>query len=158
MILSAQTIRERFSDKIEPFHERTSFLGFSFGLSTCGYDIRIEFDKEGAQPTICLPPGDFILASSIERIKIPRDIVATVHDKSSWARRGLSVQNTVLEPNWQGFVTLELSNHGKEHLIIERGMPIAQVMFHLLDAPTEQPYSGKYQNQIRGPVCTLLEP
>jgi len=74
-----------------------------------------------------------------------------VHDKSSWIRKGLTLGNTVLEPGWRGYLTLELIYHGEGELIICEGDPIAQIAFEFLDAPTEQPYDGKYQNQERGP-------
>lgn len=127
----------------------------TFGLGPCGYDVRIEFDKDGAIDHLTMPPGDFILTSTMEQIWMPRDLVATVHDKSSWARRGLSVQNTVIEPNWCGFLTLELHNQSHQHIYLERGMPIAQIMFHMLDEPTDLPYCGKYQMQKRGPIQSI---
>lgn len=157
MILSAQSVRklcQRGSESgaalpmIFPFHERTIHHGKTFGLSAAGYDVRVEF-AVGNVMAVC--PGDFILASTIEHFVIPNNIIGIVHDKSSWARRGLTVQNTVIEPGWAGFLTLELTHHGYDEIILERGYPIAQIVFHMLDKPTEQPYDGKYQNQARGP-------
>lgn len=149
MILPAQRIRERCQGSgakrlIVPFSERAVVRGMSFGLSSASYDIRIAQD-------VNVWPGAFVLASTLEEFNIPNDLVAIVHDKSSWARKGLAVQNTLFDPGWKGFATLELSNHGKYHLYIEAGDPIAQVVFHLLQSPTEQPYQGKYQNQEAGP-------
>lgn len=181
MILSAQSIRRRCTDlypiiepalgcvrmepqipMISPFVERSvSPTGKSYGLSSCGYDIRVsKFLVDGSmQNHIRMYPGDFVLASSVERIKMPNNLVAFVKDKSSWAREGLAVQNTVLEPGWEGFITLELSYH-KPHgyLDIESGEPIGQLMFQLLDQATEQPYGdGKYQNQEDRPVESRRE-
>jgi dCTP deaminase len=82
---------------------------------------------------------------------MPLDLAATVRDKSSWARVGLAVQNTYLDPGWSGWLTLEISNNSLDEFIIDAGEPIAQIVFALLDLSTEQPYSGKYQNQERGP-------
>jgi len=147
MILSAQSIRHRCLLKpamIEPFCERDKTGGMSYGLSSCGYDIRIA-------EHINLEPGGFALGSTIEMFRIPKDVTAVVHDKSSWGRKGLAVQNTVLEPGWEGFLTIELSNHSKLWISIVQGMPIAQLIFHKLDHTTEQPYTGKYQNQEPGP-------
>ena len=141
MILPAQTIRKL--KPILPFHERTVHNGMSFGLSHAGYDVRIA-------ETIKLSPGEFALASTIEEFFMPTDIVAFVHDKSSWARRGLSLFNTVIEPGWIGFLTLELVNHSDQKLFIGEGDPIAQIIFMRLEEPTEKPYSGKYQFQARG--------
>jgi len=87
----------------------------------------------------------------MERFCVPDYIVGFVHDKSSWARRGLAVQNTVIEPGWSGFLTLEISNHSEEPVYLDKEYPIAQIVFHYLDQATLQPYSGKYQNQEAGP-------
>jgi dCTP deaminase len=87
----------------------------------------------------------------MERFCIPNDVLIVAHDKSSWARRGLAVQNTIFDPGWRGYATLELTNHGKEALDILAGDPIAQVVCHLLTEPTTQSYAGKYQDQEAGP-------
>jgi len=142
MIIPAQTLR--LLQPVKPFHERTVAHGMTYGLGPAGYDVRI------AQ-RVQLKPGAFALASTIEQFFIPNDVIAFVHDKSSWARRGLAVQNTVLEPGWVGFLTLELSTHGRETLTIEDGSPIAQIIFHRLEETTELPYRGRYQNQQAGP-------
>ena len=88
---------------------------------------------------------------------MPDDLVAFVHDKSSWARQGLSLFNTVIEPGWKGFLTLELVNHSISALHIEAGSPIAQIIFMRLEEPTEAAYTGKYQNQKRGPQEAIDE-
>lgn len=150
MILSAQTIR-RFCDQanlITPFCPRTVERGKTFGLSSAGYDVRVEFE---AGRMLNIEPGGFVLASTMEHFIMPNTIVGIVHDKSTWARRGLCVQNTVIEPGWRGYLTLELTNHSKEDIVLLRGDPIAQIVFHWLDAATRQPYEGKYQDQPRGP-------
>lgn len=149
MILSAQSIFKRVG-MIEPFCERTTEFGMTFGLSPAGYDIRI------AQAAAVEPMG-FVLASSLEKFDIPNDILARVTDKSTWARLGLCVQNTVIEPGWRGHLTLELTNHAKHDIFIHKGMPIAQVLFELLDEPTNQPYVGKYQDQPNEIVEPILE-
>lgn len=150
MILSAQSIIAR-SKMIEPFHSRTVFMGMSYGLSSAGYDVRI------AQ-AIRIEPNGFVLASTIERFDLPHDILGRVCDKSSLARQGLCVQNTILEPGWCGHITLELTNHSINPIDTIRGMPIAQVLFELLDEPTVSPYNGKYQDQPDYPVTAKSEP
>jgi dCTP deaminase len=142
MIASAQTLRGL--RPVEPFEDRKVFEGMSYGLSSAGYDIRIAEDTH-------LAPGEFSLASSIERFWMPFSLLGIVHDKSTWARKGIAVQNTVIEPGWRGYLTLELTNHSDKYVFIKSGSPIAQVVFHLLDHPTEQPYQGKYQDQQAGP-------
>lgn len=156
MILSAQTIRRL--NIFNPFHERTVFEGLSYGLGPASYDVRIAED-------VTLRPGEFCLASTIEHFHMPYHVAGSVKDKSTWARRGLAVQNTFIDPGWSGFLTLELNNlhpwpHGAGiHAVKETqnrtihlkcGMPIAQIVLEFLDFSTEQPYAGKYQNQQPG--------
>src|SRR4051812_10329412 len=139
MILSAQTIRS--IRPIEPFCEREVHRGMSYGLGAAGYDVRVAEDHL---------VGVFALASTMERFSMPDDVLAVVHDKSTWARRGLFVQNTVIEPGWRGYLTLELTCVSGA-IRVYAGDPIAQIVFHQLDEPTIRPYSGKYQDQKAGP-------
>lgn len=136
--------------------------GVSFGLSEAGYDIRIKQNIQfsNGQVGIMYPndpdgpdfsEGRFVLASTIEEFQMPTNLVGIVHDKSTWARRGLSVFNTVIEPGWKGFLTLELVYHGQDDLVIPAGSGIAQVIFHELAQPMR--YEGKYQNQEDRPVA-----
>ena len=149
MILSAQSISAR-AGMIEPFFTSLKAHGMSYGLSQCGYDIRI-------CETLVFAPGDFKLASSIEKFDIPDDLLMRIVDKSTWARRGICVQNTVAEPGWKGFLTLELTNHSKRNIYIPSGSPIAQVIFEMLDEPTDRPYDGKYQDAPKGITHAILE-
>jgi dCTP deaminase len=144
-VLSGQSIRAIRPAIVEPFVERSVQNGMSYGLSVAGYDIR-------SKQYMHLEPGQFVLLSSIERFQMPNNIIAFVHDKSTWARRGIAVQNTVIEPGWNGYLTMELTNHGREIVKIAKGDPIAQIVFHWTDMPVEKPYSGKYQNQEDRPV------
>jgi dCTP deaminase len=148
LILSAQSIRKR--GIFTPFCERTREHGMTYGLGPAGYDVRIA-------ESIRLAPGTCSLASTLERFDMPRDVLGKVADKSTWARRFLAVQNTIIEPGWRGHLTLELSNHGEDFLWVEAGMPIAQIILQLLDEPTERPYDGKYQDQRAGAVEAILE-
>lgn len=92
----------------------------------------------------------FRIASTFEYFQMPNNLVAIVHDKSTWARRGLSVFNTVIEPGWRGWLTLELVYHRWRPLKIPAGAGIAQVLFHELREPAS--YGGKYQDQPNRPV------
>lgn len=150
MILSAQSIRK--IKPVDPFVERTVHeCGMSYGLSCAGYDIRVKYP-------VYINKHGFELAVSLEKFTMPDNIVAKVADKSTWARMGLAVQNTIIEPGWRGYLTLELTYHGKkDHLYIPSGAPIAQILFMQLDEPTEQTYSGKYQDQPDKPVEAVLE-
>lgn len=160
-ILSGQTIRRL--GILKPCADRTEQYGLSFGLGPAGYDLRLvlgdwdgtkvmtpRFDDNGGRFTL-LQPGEFTLAAAMEHFTMPPDLLGIVHDKSSLARKGLSVFNTVIEPGWNGYLTLELSNKGPELLRLVEGQAIAQVVFHRLDETAEQPYDGKYQNQDYGP-------
>lgn len=153
MILSAQSIARlcmAAPPMIVPFNKRTIVNGMSYGLSSCGYDIRIKQEA-------VLYADAFVLASSMEEFCIPLDVMAVVHDKSSLARRGLSVFNTVIEPGFRGGLTLELKNQNIERIYLPAGSPIAQIIFRRLDYPTKQPYNGKYQNQSSDPTPPIYE-
>lgn len=148
MILPGQTIRKL--NIFEPFTERGVFRGRSYGLSVAGYDVR-------CAQTLYIEPGHFVLASTIEKFTMPDDVMGFVHDKSSWARLGIAVQNTVIEPGWIGYLTLELTNHSDDLIDVREGDPIAQIIFNRLEEPAENPYSGKYQNQEAGPQKARFE-
>lgn len=134
--------------------------GVSHGMSEAGYDIRIKQSVIFRPTTTLNParvfvdgnysPGNFCIASAIEEFDMPNDLVGIVHDKSTWARQGLSVFNTVIEPGWKGFLTLELVYHGWKELVIPAGCGIAQVIFHQTKLVAS--YDGKYQNQPDKPV------
>jgi dCTP deaminase len=109
VVLASQSIRRRCVEQspplIEPFVERgVSSGGRSFGLSAASYDVRIDQD-------VVVPAHGFTLASTVKRFEMPNDLAGTVRDKSSWARVGLAVQNTHLDPGWGGYLTVELPNH-----------------------------------------------
>lgn len=151
-VLSAQSIRRYCATHamIAPYHDRETCGGMTFGLGPAGYDVRID---DGLK----IPPAGFALASTRERLVLPTDILAIVHDKSTWARQGITLQNTVIDPGFRGWVTLEITNHSQYHVKIEAAQPIAQLIFHRLDEVTEAPYAGKYQDQHAGPQPALFE-
>lgn len=116
----------------------------SYGLSECGYDIRLMQD-------VWLFPGHrFVLASSLEYFNVPSNLMGRVLNKSTWARLGVDVsRSTNLEPGWRGFLTLEITYSKLKPLFIEKGHGIAQVIFEQIQEPTH--YHGKYQDQEAGP-------
>jgi len=164
MIINGNTLLFRAPIK-NMINEKRREHGVSYGLSEAGYDIRIKQDivfykpnnKEYLSGVIVdgkFSQGDFTIASAIEEFQLPLDLVGIVHDKSTWARRGLSVFNTVIESGWCGFLTLELVYHGRDPLHIPAGAGIAQVVFHQTSDLAK--YDGKYQNQPDQPVEAIL--
>lgn len=154
-ILSAQSIRRRCTQEemIFPFHLRSEFDGLTYGVGPAGYDICVALPNPARmliEGYYSIYPGFHIL-SAREFFRIPRDIQAVVHDKSTWARRGVCVQNTIVDPGFRGYLTLEITNHSNELYTVREGTPIAQIVFHKLDEPTDSPYDGKYQDQESGP-------
>lgn len=164
-LLEAHPIKDMLNTKVKG-KETT------YGLGEAGYDIRIKqeirfFAFEREKPQVMRYDingedasfmerfdGRFVIASAIEEFDMPDDLVGIVHDKSTWARRGLSVFNTVIEPGWKGFLTLELVYHGQENLVIPAGSGIAQVIFHRTQERIA--YNGRYQNQENRPVGAKL--
>lgn len=167
-VLSGETLTRmaiKGSPIVTPFvFEKTIFNGMSYGCSVAGYDIRIKEEvkwdtvllksESGFHHRVVISP--FRLASSVERFKLPKNVMGFVHDKSSGARKGLSLFNTVIEPGWEGYLTIEMLYVGSENLIIPAGSPIAQIIFMYTDQTTEG-YAGKYQNQAPGPVEAIFE-
>lgn len=153
-LLKAAPIKDMLDTKVREH-------GVSHGLAEAGYDIRIKqtiiFYPSENQMTVNgeWVKGLFTIASTLEEFALPKDLVGVVHDKSTWARKGLSVRNTVIEPGWQGFLTLELVYDGSEVLTIPAGAGIAQVLFHKVENTAS--YSGKYQNQADKPVAAKFE-
>ena len=114
----------------------------------------VEIDDE---PFI-LHPGEFVLGSTLERIRLPDDLVARLEGKSSLGRLGLLIHSTAgfIDAGWDGHVTLELSNVANLPITIYAGMKIGQLSFVQLSEPAERPYGSqgigsKYQGQ-RGPT------
>ena len=141
-LLEADPIKNMLDHKVK--HN-----GVSHGLAEVGYDIRVK------QDILLNSKQRFAIASAIEEFQMPSNLVGIVHDKSTWARKGLSVFNTVIEPDWTGFLTLELVYHGDDDLKIPAGTGIAQVIFHQIVEPAH--YAGKYQNQEDKPVEAIFE-
>ncbi|NIP61758.1 MAG: dCTP deaminase [Nitrosopumilaceae archaeon] len=155
---------------VDPVLEKTKINdGPSFGLSSYGYDIRlgtrfIRFDTNGKaineerpklepdiighNPNYEIPSGGFVLAESEEWFTMPSTITGMVKDKSTYARRGIAVQNTVIEAGWHGRLTLEISNHSPIPVKLFVGQGIAQVLF-FRGTRCDSPYEGKYQGDTK---------
>jgi dCTP deaminase len=158
---------------IEPFVADQVRDGvISYGVSSYGYDIRVadEFkiftnvysavvDPKHFNPDsmvdfkgeVCvIPPNSFALARTVEYFRIPRDVLTICLGKSTYARCGIIVNVTPFEPEWEGFVTLEISNTTPLPARIYAGEGIAQVLFFQADEPCRISYAdkkGKYQRQ-----------
>jgi dCTP deaminase len=158
---------------IEPFSDRQVRQGVvSYGVSSYGYDVRIaddfkiftninstvidpkEFDPRSFvdfRGDVCvIPPNSFALARTVEYFRIPRNVLVVTLGKSTYARCGIIVNVTPLEPEWEGIVTLEVSNTTPLPAKIYANEGIAQMLFFESDEPCEVSYAdkkGKYQSQ-----------
>ncbi|MBU6358587.1 MAG: dCTP deaminase [Chloroflexota bacterium] len=159
---------------IDPFVEGSIRSGvISYGISSYGYDIRVsnEFkiftnvhsavvDPKHFVPEsfvdftgdICIiPPNSFVLSRTVEHFKIPREVLVICVGKSTYARCGLIVNVTPLEPGWEGYLTLEISNTTPLPAKVYANEGIAQLLFFAGDGICETSYAdkkGKYQGQV----------
>ena len=163
---------------IEPFVDSQVRAGVvSYGLSSYGYDIRVadEFkvftninntviDPKNFDPRsfvdiksdICIvPPNSFALARTIEYFRIPRDVLTVCLGKSTYARCGIIVNVTPFEPEWEGYVTLEISNTTPLPAKIYANEGIAQVLFFQGDEPCERSYADKRGKYLKQTGVTL---
>jgi dCTP deaminase len=160
-------------DMINPFSEKQVREGvISYGLSSYGYDLRVadefkiftnvnnalvdpkHFDEKSfvnITTDICIvPPNSFALARSVEYFKIPRSVLTICVGKSTYARCGIIVNVTPFEPEWEGFVTLEISNTTPLPARIYANEGLCQIIFFESDEVCETSYAdrkGKYQAQ-----------
>ena len=158
---------------IEPFHENQVKTGvISYGVSSYGYDIRVsdefkiftninsaivdpknfcESSFVDVVSDVCIiPPNSFVLARSIEYFRIPRDVLVICVGKSTYARCGIIVNVTPLEPEWEGHITLEFSNTTPLPAKIYAEEGAAQLVFLQAHETCEVSYKdrkGKYQGQ-----------
>ncbi|HLM33746.1 MAG TPA: dCTP deaminase [Gaiellaceae bacterium] len=178
MVLSDRTIRRQLSEgriEVEPFDEdllqpssldvRVDRFFRVFRNSRYPFiDVKEEMEdltelvEIGEAEPFILHPGEFVLGSTLERIKLPDDLVARLEGKSSLGRLGLLIHSTAgfIDPGWDGHVTLELSNVANLPITIYYAMKIGQLSFVQLTEPAETPYGAdglgsKYQGQA-GPT------
>jgi dCTP deaminase len=172
---SDRCIREMVKNTrmIEPFSENQVRQGvISYGVSSYGYDIRVtnefkiftnvysavvdpkDFDPQSMidfKGDVCIiPPNSFALARTVEYFRIPRSVLTICLGKSTYARCGIIVNVTPFEPEWEGYVTLEISNTTPLPAKIYAFEGIAQVLFFEADEMCETSYAdkkGKYQGQ-----------
>jgi dCTP deaminase len=184
MVMSDKWIRKMAKDygMIEPFEENLVRKGvISYGLSSYGYDLRIadefkiftnvastivdpkNFDERSfvsVKGDYCIiPPNSFALGRSIEYFRIPRDVIGICLGKSTYARCGIIVNVTPLEPCWEGYLTVEISNTTPLPAKIYAGEGIAQIIFIKGNEECEVSYKdrkGKYMYQ-KGIVIPKVE-
>ncbi len=158
---------------IEPYAELRKREGkISYGASSYGYDFRLsdeykipdftgtrELDPKVIEKTnfkdyrgrFCLiPPNSYILGRSLEYFRIPRNIIAVCQGKSTYARCGIIVNVTPLEPEWQGYITIALVNASPVPARVYSGEGIGQALFILAESECRTSYAdrkGKYQDQ-----------
>jgi dCTP deaminase len=175
MLKSDRWIRKKAleSGMINPFSEKQVREGvISYGLSSYGYDLRVadefkiftnvnstvvdpkSFDERSfvtVRSDVCIvPPNSFALARSVEYFKIPREVLTICVGKSTYARCGIIVNVTPFEPEWEGFVTLEISNTTPLPAKIYANEGLCQILFFQSDEVCEVSYAdrkGKYQSQ-----------
>ncbi len=179
MVLSDATIARYLAEgriEIDPYDEallqpssvdvRVDRLFRVFRNNRASYiDVKVEQDLtelvevEDDEPFI-LHPGEFVLGSTLERVRLPDDLVARLEGKSSLGRLGLLIHSTAgfIDPGWDGHVTLELSNVANLPITIYPGMKIGQVSFMQMTEPAATPYGAaeigsKYKGQ-RGPTAS----
>jgi len=159
--------------KIEPFADGTHRPGvISYGVSSYGYDVRVGrhfkvftnvhtaiIDPKNFSPSAfidieaehcVIPPNSFVLAETVEVFEIPRDVLAICVGKSTYARCGIIVNVTPLEPEWRGKITMEISNTTPLPAKIYAEEGIAQIVFFRAESSCRVSYAdkkGKYQDQ-----------
>ncbi len=174
-IKSDRWIRREALDRamIAPFSEKQVKEGvISYGLSSYGYDLRVadefkiftnvnsaiidpkNFDERSfvtvRAASVIIPPNSFALARSVEYFRIPRDVLTICVGKSTYARCGIIVNVTPFEPEWEGFVTLEISNTTPLPARVYANEGLCQILFFQSDEACEVSYAdrrGKYQGQ-----------
>ena len=158
---------------INPFNDHQVRDGVvSYGVSSYGYDLRVadefkiftnvnsaivdpkHFDERSfitvQADSVLIPPNSFALARSVEYFKIPRDVLTLCVGKSTYARCGIIVNVTPFEPEWEGFVTLEISNTTPLPAKVYSNEGLCQILFFQSDEQCEVSYkdkAGKYQKQ-----------
>jgi dCTP deaminase len=171
MILSDETLREMLADKrivvdpIEPYQVQPASIDLRLGrhflkidentLESLSLDSELPYVKIEKEEII-IPPHSFLLATTVEFIRIPANVTAFVEGRSSIGRMGLFIQNAGwVDPGFEGNITLELFNANRLPLRLSSGRRICQIVFAFMDKATRTPYAGKYQGQ-RGTVGSRI--
>jgi dCTP deaminase len=149
-LIQPSSVDMRVDRKFRVFHNaRRPFIDVREPMEDLTELVEVSDDE----PFI-LHPGEFVLGQTLERVRLPDDIVARLEGKSSLGRLGLLIHSTAgfVDAGWEGNLTLELSNVATLPITIYHGMPIGQISFMRMDSPVETPYGtgetgSKYQGQ-----------
>ncbi|MCU0275891.1 MAG: dCTP deaminase [Acidobacteria bacterium] len=182
MLKSSRWIREEAEAHrlLEPFVATSVRSGvISYGLGPYGYDLRLDRTYRRPVPSIApldphrvaegdfetlssdlivVPPGQFILGRSLEYFRMPKKILGLVFGKSTYARCGVLVNVTPLEPEWTGYLTISIANCGGRPAVLHPGQGIAQVIFiESPEAPllSYKDLDGKYNGQDEVTVAKI---
>lgn len=170
MILSDRSLREMLKDGsliVDPLSEE-SLQPASIDLRLSHRFLKVQEESQATlrldappqyiaieREELVLPPQSFLLASTMERLKLPQDLTAFVEGRSSIGRMGLFVQNAGwVDPGFEGDLTLELYNANRQPILLRAGRRICQLVFTRMDRPPIRSYQGKYQQQS-GPQGSL---
>jgi dCTP deaminase len=171
MILSDDTLRAMIAegkivvDPLEPYQVQPASIDLRLGrhflkidenaLDSLSLDSELSY-VEIEKDEIVIPPHSFLLATTVEFIRLPANVTAFVEGRSSIGRMGLFIQNAGwVDPGFEGTITLELFNANRLPLRLASGRRICQIVFAQMDKPTRTPYAGKYQGQ-RGTVGSRI--
>lgn len=163
MIVSDETLRAMIAEgsivvePIEPYQVQPASIDLRLGrnflkidentLDSLSLDTELPYvaiDKD----EIVIPPHSFLLATTVEHIRLPANVTAFVEGRSSIGRMGLFIQNAGwVDPGFEGTITLELFNANRLPLRLSAGRRICQIVFAFMDKATRRPYAGKYQGQ-----------
>lgn len=155
-------IRPERGTDIGRYVRQTTIPGSSNGQQTLREFEQDDTVKQDVQDEFVLHPGDFVLGTTKERVAIPADLIAHVEGRSSLGRLAIVVHATagIVDPGYEGQITLELSNLGTAPVALTPDMRIAQLTFTELSSPAERPYGvergSKYQGQS-GPQASRIE-
>jgi len=124
-----------------------------------------EFERINGVEEYAIRPGEFLLATTLERVGISPNIAARVEGKSTLGRLGLIIHSTAgfVDPGFKGNITLEMTNINSRPIILRSGMKICQISFYRMDSPVERPYGHEklgshYQNQSGVTPAAALRP
>ncbi len=165
MIVSDETLRRMLAERtivlepVEPYQIQPASVDLRLGrhflkidensLESLSLDSQppyVEMEKD----EIIIPPASFLLATTVEFVKIPTNVTAFVEGRSSIGRMGLFIQNAGwVDPGFEGTITLELYNANRLPIRLTSGRRICQIVFAFMDRSTNRPYAGKYQGQKR---------